>query len=90
MSFEHLEQFIKQQNENLALRNKVLCPNISNAYDYNIVRVSRSLSLDNEIVTAQASFGVESSVDDCQFDYPVEEIDWIYLGPLAWELGAHL
>ena len=29
-----------------------------------------------------ASFRIESSVDDCQFDHAVDKIDWIYLGPI--------
>ena len=82
MSFEELEQFIKQQNDQLALRNQILCANVSNAYSFNIVRVSKSFSLNEKIVTAQASFRVESSIHDCQFDHPIEEIDWIYLGPI--------
>ena len=45
--------------------------------------MSKSLSLNEKIVTAQASFRVERSIHDCQFDIPIEEIDWIYLGPIT-------
>ena len=82
MSFEELEKFIKQQNDQLAFKDQILCANVSNAYSSNIVRVSKSLSLNKKIVTAQASFRCENSIHDCQFDHPIDQIDWIYLGPI--------
>ena len=82
MSFEDAEQFIAEQNAKLAPKNKILCANMSNVYNYNIVRVWRSLSLEKDVASAHASFRIESSVDDCQFDHPVDKIDWTYLGPI--------
>ena len=82
MSFEDTEKFLAEQNAKLAPKNKILCNNMSNVYNYHIVRVWRSLSLEKDVASAHASFRIENSVDDCQFDHPVDKIDWIYLGPI--------
>ena len=82
MGFTELRNFIEEKNAQLAISGRFLCANISNAYDFMVVMVKHSLSLNKDIWTATASFRVASSIEDCEFPVTNVGIDYVYMGPI--------
>ena len=71
-----------EQNTELAKSGRKLCANLSNAFDYNIVLIKRGLSLNRDVISAQASFKTARIEDDCHFPEKPFVIDWRYIGPV--------
>ncbi len=88
MSYEDLDSFITAQNEKLAKSNRFLCANIYNAYQYMVVLVTTSMNLDQDMVSAHASFKIAETIEDCVFPSS-ETIDFTYMGPII-AIGAVL
>ena len=88
MNFEDLEAFITTQNEKLAKSNRFLCANIYNSYHFMVVLVKTSMNLNQDVVSAYASFKIAETIDDCEFPSS-ETIDFIYMGPII-AIGAVL
>ena len=88
MNFEDLESFITTQNEKLAKSNRFLCANIYNAYQYMVVLVKTSMNLNQDVVSAHASFKIADTIEDCEFPSS-ETIDFVYMGPII-AIGAVL
>ena len=88
MNFEDLEAFITTQNEKLAKSNRFLCANIYNSYHFMVVLVKTSMNLNQDVVSAHASFKIAETIDDCEFPSS-ETIDFIYMGPII-AIGAVL
>jgi hypothetical protein len=58
MEFEELQTFINEENARLKRSGKVLCATVTNAYDYMVVMVKRSMNLAKDVVAAAASFRI--------------------------------
>ena len=81
IAFEDVQAFISDQNAKLAIENRFLCANTSNAYNVMMVLLRRSLSLNQQVVTAHCSFKIGRFDEDCQFPEPLK-IDWVYMAPI--------
>ena len=82
MEFNELQSFIDEENARLKKMGKVLCATITNAYDYMVVLVKRSMNLQKDVVAAAASFRIAETKEECQFPTPDEDLNFYYLGPI--------
>ena len=80
MEFDELQTFINEENARLKKSGKVLCASITNAYDYMVVMVKRSMNLKKDVVAAAASFRIAETIEDCEFPTPDENLNIYYLG----------